>query len=77
MFENEIKFMEGLLSVEAKVAKAQRYIKETYGVDSEWDAENLQLHMKSDGTAEAIDLAAAKSYLDEELDPQFVETLFD
>lgn len=64
--ENEKKFVDMLLGHLTKVAEAQDYIKENYGVMSRYDESKDTLYFDMD--AEGLSLAAAKDYITEQFD---------
>lgn len=72
MTDNEKIFAESIVNFEANLKRAQRYIKENYNIDSEFDSENSELHLVSNVAENAMMLAAAKEYISENFDDSII-----
>lgn len=66
--ENEKALVKELCDLPANVFKAQQYLKENYNVDSEFDEDNLDIHLSVKDGNNALMLVAAKEYINENLD---------
>ena len=64
MTPNEIKFLDYVVNNLHYVAEAQKTIKEQFGIDSEYDKENMTLHLKPNSINESLQLASAKKYIE-------------
>lgn len=56
-------FIKTITDFESNVIKAQEYIKENYNVDSEFNIEKSELHLKISNINESLMLCAAKEYV--------------
>ncbi len=65
MTPNEIKFLDYVVNNLHYVTEAQKTIKEQFGIDSEYDKENMILHLKPNSINESLQLASAKKYIDD------------
>lgn len=66
MNANEKNFVNTIVDFEANVKKAQDYIKENYNVDSEFDIEKGELHLKTANIEKSMMLCAAREYVNEQ-----------
>lgn len=72
--ENERNYVNTLVNHLPNVAKAQKYLKEHYGLYSEYDEEENTLYLqKSSNVNESLQLVSAKEYLEETFDPTMLE----
>lgn len=63
-YENELKFVENILNFNHNLAEAQYYLKENFGIDSEYDEETGILHLlNNENVNEALALATAREYV--------------
>lgn len=72
MTENERQFVESITNFESNVKKAQLYIKENYGIDSEFDIQDSAIHLTSSQAENALMLAAAREYISETFNDEVV-----
>lgn len=70
MTENERLFVESITNFESDIKRAQSYIKENYGIDSEFDLQENTLHISCAEAENALMLAAAKEYITETFDDE-------
>lgn len=70
--ENEKQFVDSVVNHLYYVAKVQDYLKENYNVSSEYDEETETLYLKANNINESLNLAAAKEYVNETIDPVFL-----
>ena len=72
MTENERQFVESITNFESNVKKAQLYIKENYGIDSEFDIQDSAIHLTCLQAENALMLAAAREYISETFNDEVV-----
>lgn len=74
MNQNEYNFAKNIVKLNENVNKAIEYIKENFGVDGEYDEENGILNLSISNINEGLQLIAAKEYIDNNFDPEFLTT---
>ena len=63
-YENERIFAEHILNFNHNLAEAQYYLKENFGIDSEYDEASGTLHLLNDDNVnEALAMATAQEYV--------------
>lgn len=75
-YDNEKSFVKKVVDFECNVIKAQDYIKENFGVDSEFNPETLELKLVQNSVNEALQLVSAKDYLENELPEDMIKVIF-
>ena len=75
-YDNEKSFVKKVVDFECNVIKAQDYIKENFGVDSEYNPETLELKLTQNSVNEALQLVSAKDYLESELPEDMIKIIF-
>jgi len=75
MNQNEYELLDSIYYHSHNVKAAQEFIKENFDLESEYDEDKLELHIKAAGANEPIDLACAEKYVNENLD--CVNVMFD
>ena len=74
MNQNEYNFAKNIVKLDENVNKAIQYIKENFGVTGEYDKENGILNLSVSNINEGLQLIAAKEYIDNNFDPNFLTT---
>ena len=75
-YDNEKSFVKKVVDFECNVIKAQDYIKENFGIDSEYNPETLELKLTQNSVNEALQLVSAKDYLENELPEDMIKIIF-
>ena len=73
---NEKQFVESLINHLSNVAKVQDYLKENMNVSSYYDEDNETLHLVANGINEGLDLAAAKEYVNQQIDEAMLSVVY-
>lgn len=73
MTENERKLADLIVNYDRHIADAQEYIKENFGVESVYNAEESSLRLYVTNVNDALQILAAKEYLDNRLPAVFVK----
>ena len=73
MTENEWKLADLIVNYDRHISDAQEYIKENFGVSSEYEAEKGSLRLYVTNVNDALQILAAKEYLDDRLPTVFVK----
>ena len=76
MTDNEKNFIRNLVDFESNMKSARQYIKETYGVDSEFNEEENYIKLYCPGKIDVINLVSAKNFINETFDTGFVDVIF-
>jgi len=76
MYQNEKEFAESVLNFDKEVAKAQEYIKENFNIESKWNEQECKFFIWTNNVNESLQLAAAKEYLDNNLDKYAVDIVY-
>lgn len=69
MTKNEAKLADIIVNYDQRVLEARNYIKENFGVSSEYDEENGILELYTENVNESLQLLAAKEYLENTFEP--------
>lgn len=69
MTKNEAKLADIIVNYDQRVLEARNYIKENFGVSSEYDEENGILNLYTENVNESLQLLAAKEYLENTFEP--------
>ena len=73
MTENEKNLVDLIVNYDRHISDAQEYIKENFGVSSEYDAEEGSLRLYVTNVNDALQILAAKEYLDDRLPTVFIK----
>ena len=76
MTDNEKNFIRNFVDFESNMKSARQYIKETYGVDSEFNEEENYIKLYCPGKIDVINLVSAKDFINETFDTGFVYVIF-
>ena len=76
MTDNEKNFIRNFVDFESNMKSARQYIKETYGVDSEFNEEENYIKLYCPGKIDVINLVSAKNFINETFDTGFVDVIF-
>ena len=74
MNQDEYRFVKNIVKLKENVDKAIEYIKENFGVKGVYDEENGILNLFVSNVNEGLQLLAAKEYIDNNFDPDFLTT---
>ena len=74
MNQDEYRFAKNIVKLKENVDKAIEYIKENFGVKGVYDEENGILNLFISNVNEGLQLLAAKEYIDNNFDPDFLTT---
>lgn len=72
MTENERKLADLIVNYDKHIASAQAYIKENFGVSSEYNAKESSLRLYVTNVNNALQILAAREYLEERFPAGFV-----
>ena len=76
MTDNEKQFIRTFVDFESNMKSARQYIKETYGVDSEFNEEENYIKLYCPWKIDVINLVSAKDFINETFDTGFVDVIF-
>ena len=76
MTDNEKNFIRNFVDFESNMKSARQYIKETYGIDSEFNEEENYIKLYCPGKRDVINLVSAKDFINETFDTGFVDVIF-
>ena len=76
MTDNEKNFIRNFVDFESNMKSARQYIKETYGVDSEFNEEENYIKLYCPEKIDVINLVSAKDFINETFDTGFVDVIF-
>ena len=76
MTDNEKNFIRNFVDFESNMKSARQYIKETYGVDSEFNEEANYIKLYCPGKIDVINLVSANEFINETFDTGFVDVIF-
>lgn len=76
MTDNEKNFIRNFVDFESNMKSARQYIKEMYGVDSEFNEEENYIKLYCPGKIDVINLVSAKDFINETFDTGFVDVIF-
>ena len=74
MNQNEYNFAKNIVKLDENVNRAIEYIRDNFGVKGEYDADNGILNLSISNINESLQLLAAKEYIDNNFDPEFLTT---
>jgi len=74
--ENEKLLVESIINLDDNISKAQKYIKENYHINSEYDNENDIIYIWSTNVNESLSLASAREYIEENIGSEFVNVIY-
>lgn len=69
---NEAKFADSIVNYDQRISEVREYIKENFGVSSNFDDEECALELYTENVNEALQLMAAKEYIENTLAPGMV-----
>ena len=69
---NEAKFADSIVNYDQRISEVREYIKENFGVSSNFDDEEYALELYTENVNEALQLMAAKEYIENTLAPGMV-----
>ena len=72
MTENERKLTDLIVNYDKHIASAQEYIKENFGVSSEYNAKESSLRLYVTNVNNALQILAAREYIEESFPAAFV-----
>lgn len=72
MTENERKLTDLIVNYDKHIASAQEYIKENFGVSSEYNAKESSLRLYVTNVNNALQILAAREYIEERFPAAFV-----
>lgn len=76
MTDNEKRFVESIVNLEANVYKQLDFIKEEYGINGVFDEESNTIKLVSEGRNDGLKLAAAKEYIEDTIGADLVRVVF-
>lgn len=76
MTDNEKNFIRNFVDFESNMKSARQYIKEMYGVDSEFNEEENYIKLYCPGKIDVMNLVSAKDFINETFDTGFVDVIF-
>ena len=76
MTDNEKQFIRAFVDFESNLKSARQYIKETYGVDSEFNEEENYTKLYCPGKLDVINLVSAKDFINETFEEGFIDVIF-
>ena len=76
MTDNEKNFIRNFVDFESNMKSARQYIKEMYGVDSEFNEEDHYIKLYCPGKIDVMKLVSAKDFINETFDTGFVDVIF-
>ena len=76
MTDNEKRFIRNFVDFESNMKSARQYIKEMYGVDSEFNEEENYIKLYCPGKIDVMNLVSAKDFINETFDTGFVDVIF-
>lgn len=72
MNQNEYNFAKNIVKLDENVDKAIQYVKENFGVNAIYDEENCMINLSTSNINEGLQLIAAKEYIEENFDQDFL-----
>jgi len=76
MADNKRRLIDNIVNLEANVSKHLGYIKENYNIDGVFNNDNNTIKLSCENIDNALLLAQAKYYIEEELGEDFVRVVF-
>lgn len=74
--EELVNYLDTLINNDVYVARAQEYIKENYGVLSEYDTETSTIYLYTINVNESLNVVAAKEYILEQFTPELINIVY-
>ena len=74
--EDEKVFIESFLNLNHNIAESQKYIKETYNIESEYDEQDDMLYIWSEDLNENLSLASAKEYICDTIGNEMINVMY-
>ncbi len=71
-----VEFLDSIINNDIYVQRAQDFIKENYGVKSEYDAETSTLYIWTENILESLNVAAAGDYLRDTFKPEMLNIVY-
>lgn len=69
MTVNEEKFVDVIVNLDQKILEARQYIKENFGVYSDYNDEERMLNLYVNNINEGLQIMAAKEYIENSFEP--------
>lgn len=76
MTENEKNFVKAFFEHKTNICKTQDYIKENFGINSEYNEDTNTLHLFTTNINESLNLAIAKEYIMNTLDETMINVKY-
>ena len=76
MNDNEKRLVESIVNLEANVLKKLDYIKTNYNIDGVFNEEDNTVKLTCNNVENALMLAQAKAYIEEELGEDMIRVIF-
>jgi hypothetical protein len=76
MNENEKRFVESIVNLEANVNKQLDYIKENYDIDGVFNEDDYTIKLECKNPENALMLAQAKAHIEAEIGEDFIRVVF-
>lgn len=77
MDQNEYKFAKNIVNHDKQISEAIDYVIRNFGVKAEYDEENNIINLTTSNINEGLQLLAAKEYIDNNFDKDFIHTNLD
>jgi len=74
--ENEKFIVESFLNLNHNIEKAQKYIKESYNIESEYNEDEDTLYIWSENINENLNLAQAKQYVLDKIGNEMINVMY-
>jgi hypothetical protein len=76
MNDNEILIIERINNAKADIYNSMLYVKENYGIDSNYDEDNGVVRITCESVDNALMLAAAKEYIEDTVGKDMINVVF-
>ena len=77
MDQNEYKFAKNIVNHDKQISEAIDYVIRNFGVKAEYDEESNIINLTTSNINEGLQLLAAKEYIDNNFDKDFIHTNLD
>lgn len=77
MDQNEYKFAKNIVNHDKQISEAIDYVIRNFGVKAEYDEDNNIINLTTSNINEGLQLLAAKEYIDNNFDKDFIHTNLD
>ena len=74
MDQNEYNFAKNIVNLEKNIDEAIQYIKENFKVNAKYNEETGTIDLSTTNINEGLQLLAAKEYIDNNFDSEFITT---